>query len=281
MARFQLIRAALAAALLSSPAYAQLGPRAVGPSVNTQTGTTYTVLNSDCGKLVTFSNGSAVAVTLPQAGAASQFAAQCEIRFANRGAGTVTVTPTTSTIDGQASVAIASGGGFTVNSSGGQWYTYGRAASAPSSGTVTSVATGAGLTGGTITATGTVAATTNTLTTAIVFVLDGGGSVLTTGVKGDVEIPFACTITAARLLADQSGSIVVDIWKDTYANFPPTDADSITSSAPPTISSATKAEDTTLTGWTTSITAGNILRFNVDSATTVTRVTVSLTCVKS
>jgi hypothetical protein len=114
---------------------------------------------------------------------------------------------------------------------------------------------------------------------AIPFIIDGGGSAITTGIKGDLEIPFACTIQAARAAADQSGSIVVDIWKDTYANYPPTDADTITASAPVTISTATKSEDTTLTGWTTTITAGDFLRFNVDSATTVTRVLVSLTAV--
>ena len=110
----------------------------------------------------------------------------------------------------------------------------------------------------------------------ITFVIDGGGSAITTGIKGDLEIPFACTITAVTLLADQSGSIVIDIWKDTYANFPPTDADTITASAVPTISTATKAQDTTLTGWTTAITAGDTLRFNVDSITTCERVTLSL-----
>jgi hypothetical protein len=31
-----------------------------------------------------------------------------------------------------------------------------------------------------------------------------------------------------------------------------------------------------LTGWTTSISAGDVLRFNVDSVTTCTRVTLSL-----
>lgn len=111
---------------------------------------------------------------------------------------------------------------------------------------------------------------------AIEFVIDGGGSTITTGVKGDVRSQITGTIERASLLADQSGSIVVDIWKDTYANYPPTDADSITASAPPTISSATKSEDTTLTGWTTAVTAGDTLRFNVDSATTITRVTVIL-----
>ncbi len=111
---------------------------------------------------------------------------------------------------------------------------------------------------------------------AIEFVIDGGGSAITTGIKGDLEIPFACTITAVAMLADQSGSIVVDIWKQTYADYPPEDANSITASAPPTITNAVKSQDTTLTGWTTAISAGNILRFNVDSVTTCQRVTISL-----
>lgn len=110
----------------------------------------------------------------------------------------------------------------------------------------------------------------------ISFVIDGGGGVIQTGIAGDLEIPFACTIIAATLLANASGSIVVDIWKDTYANFPPTDADSITASAVPTISSATKDQDTTLSGWTTSVSAGDVLRFNVDSCSTITRCVVSL-----
>ena len=101
--------------------------------------------------------------------------------------------------------------------------------------------------------------------------IDGGGSAITTGVKGYIEVPFAMTIDRAAFLCDQSGSIVVDVWKDTYANYPPTDADSITASAPPTITTATKSEDETLTGWTTSVTAEDILGFNVDSITAVER----------
>jgi hypothetical protein len=112
---------------------------------------------------------------------------------------------------------------------------------------------------------------------AIEFVIDGGGSAITTGTKGFLEIPWDCTITKATLLADQTGSIVIDVWVDTYANFSPTDADSITASAPPTLSSARSSQDSTLTGWTTSLTSGNIIGFNVDSASTVERVTLSLT----
>ena len=107
-------------------------------------------------------------------------------------------------------------------------------------------------------------------------IIDGGASVITTGVKGYLEIPFACTIQAVTLLANLSGSIVIDIWKDTYANFPPVVGDSIVASAKPTISAAVKSQDTTLTGWNTTVNAGDILGFNVDSVTTITKVTLSL-----
>lgn len=119
----------------------------------------------------------------------------------------------------------------------------------------------------------------------IEFIIDGGGSAITTGMKGYVEVPFAGTITAARLLGDQSGSIVVDIFKCTYSAFDPTthpaSGDKITASAPPTISSAKKSQDTTLTGWTTAVAAGDILAFNVNSVTSLTRVTASLTVSKT
>lgn len=107
-------------------------------------------------------------------------------------------------------------------------------------------------------------------------VIDGGGSAITTGVKGYLQIPFNATITGWTILADTSGSCVVDVWKDTYANYPPTIADVITASAKPTLTAATKATSTTLTGWTTTITAGDVLAFNVNSASTVTRITVTL-----
>lgn len=108
------------------------------------------------------------------------------------------------------------------------------------------------------------------------FIIDGGGSTITTGKKGYVEIPFAMTIEGVTMLADQSGSIVVDIWKDTFANFPPLDGDSITASAVPTISAAVKSQDLTLTGWTTAVVAGDVVGFNVDSITTIQRVTIAL-----
>jgi hypothetical protein len=127
-------------------------------------------------------------------------------------------------------------------------------------------------------------AVAGTTTDVIGFTIDGAGSVITTGVKGFIRIPYAATITAVTVLSTDAsattGSIVVDIWKDTYANYPPTVADTITASAKPTLSSANKSLDSTLTGWTTSISAGDVLGFKVDSVSTVTRVIVELTVTK-
>lgn len=119
-------------------------------------------------------------------------------------------------------------------------------------------------------------ATTNQNLRSISLTLDGGGSVITTGVKADVRIPYSGTITGWELVANTSGSIVIDVWKDTYANFPPTVADTIAGTEKPTLSSATKNQDLTLSTWTTTVTAGDYLRFNVDSASTVTRVHLSI-----
>jgi len=106
--------------------------------------------------------------------------------------------------------------------------------------------------------------------------IDGGGVAITTGQKKYLRIPYACEITVAELVADVSGSIVIDVWKDTYANYPPTVADTITAAAKPTLSTAIKSTDATLTGWTKTLAEGDYLGFNVDSATTVTWAHLSL-----
>jgi hypothetical protein len=102
--------------------------------------------------------------------------------------------------------------------------------------------------------------------------IDATGSSITTGTKGYISIPYNCTITGWVLLADVSGSIVIDVWKDTYGNYPPTLADSIAGSEKPTLSSAIKNQDLSLTTWSTSVTAGDTIAFNVDSVSTVQRV---------
>lgn len=111
------------------------------------------------------------------------------------------------------------------------------------------------------------------------YVIDGGGLTLTTGSKGYIEIPFSGTITAVRMQADSTGSIVIDVKKATYSGLPTTS--SICASAKPTLSSARKMQDSTLTGWTTTVTAGDWLEFNVDSVSSLTRIVISLTIVRT
>lgn len=111
--------------------------------------------------------------------------------------------------------------------------------------------------------------------TSITFVFSGAGSPILPGYAGDLQIPFAGTITEATLVADQTGSTVIAISKSSYAGFPGSLA-SIVASAPPTLTAAQKSVNSTLTGWTTSIAAGDILRFSVTSASSVTSVTLTL-----
>lgn len=106
--------------------------------------------------------------------------------------------------------------------------------------------------------------------------MTGGGTPLTAGLQTDIRVPYNCTIVEATLLADVSGSAVMDIWKVAFASFPATSANKITASAPPTLSSASNETDTTLTGWTTAITAGDCLRFSLNSSATVTRLVLIL-----
>ncbi len=88
-------------------------------AVNAQTGTTYTVVSGDATQLLTLSNASAVAVTLPQA--TGSFAAGWYADVRNKGVGDVTITPTTSTIAGGATLVLKQHQGVRIVSDGTHW----------------------------------------------------------------------------------------------------------------------------------------------------------------
>lgn len=110
-------------------------------------------------------------------------------------------------------------------------------------------------------------------------VFDGVGAELITGVWGDVPIHFDGIITRWRLLALEAGDLQVDVWKTDYAGYPPTVSDSITGSDVPLLSGADKNESVALTGWTTKVNVGDVLRFNIDSVSGITRATLTLTLI--
>lgn len=114
----------------------------------------------------------------------------------------------------------------------------------------------------------------------ITFVIDGGGVAIAANQQVDLpDFPFPATITGWTITADVSGSAVVTISKATYANFP-TFTD-ISGTEKPTLSSAQKNQDLTLTTWTTALAQGDTLRANVDSASTVKRLSITLRFVRT
>lgn len=108
----------------------------------------------------------------------------------------------------------------------------------------------------------------------IAIVLGDKSAVISTGAKAPIPVKDDMTIVGWSLLADQSGSIQVDVWNDSYANYPATVADSIVT---PTITSAVKNQ---ATGLTIDIDKGSHIIMNVDSVSTITECTVVLHCVR-
>jgi hypothetical protein len=106
--------------------------------------------------------------------------------------------------------------------------------------------------------------------------VDGGGTVLTTGSKGMVIVPFACTITGWSIVADQAGSVTFDVDKaaDGASTNPSV---SIVASAAPALSTDQIERSTTLTGWTTAVAANDVIEFEVSgSPATITRATLQI-----
>lgn len=117
------------------------------------------------------------------------------------------------------------------------------------------------------------------------FVATNGGDVIATGSLGDLIIPFNAYISSWSLLSDISTNATIDIFKTTYNNYgtdgAPNATNTITGTEKLTLSSATKNTSTALTGWTTTINTNDVLRFNVNSVSAATKLTVALKVIKT
>lgn len=157
--------------------------------------------------------------------------------------------------------------------------TWGEVGSKPS--LVNSVSVGTGLSATTSTGDVTLSwtGTTNTREAMVIWSV-GESSTLTTGLVGWLPVPFDGQLTEGWLLLDATGSIDVDVWLQTITSHPATNGDSITGGSELTISGGDSYRNTTLTAWSTTITAGDILYFNIDSSSTATQVTIGLRMLK-
>lgn len=112
-------------------------------------------------------------------------------------------------------------------------------------------------------------------------VFDGGGEPIEAGMEAETFVPFGFTITAVRMLADQIGNAVVDVWVAAVAGYPPIDGNSITAAAPATLTADNESVNSMLTGWTVTHAAGVVVKFHVDSVSAVERLSVLLVVTKS
>jgi len=160
-------------------------------------GTTDTILSSDCASGVQYTSASAVAVTLPQA--TGSFAA-CSLEIIVSGSGTVTVTPTTSTITTGAgttgaSLPIAAGLNAEVTALSGNYIATGTVFGGTGSGTVTH-------TGGALTANDLVLGAGSADTKVAAGIVTDGTSKITLGVAGT-------SVGAVAMNNATSGSVTV------------------------------------------------------------------------
>ncbi len=99
----------------------------------------------------------------------------------------------------------------------------------------------------------------------------------TSGVGTPATANFSCTINKAQAIADASGSITVDVWK--AAGAIPGSGNKISSTHPVTLSSAQLNQNSALTSWTTSVSAGDVFWANVATVDgSLTSATVQLWC---
>ena len=111
--------------------------------------------------------------------------------------------------------------------------------------------------------------------------VEGGTNVVSTGAKANITMPFNLTFDNWRVLASDTGTIYFSLYKGTYADYPPTTKmhGGLTG---PHIIAGIKDQETSIAGWTgLSLSNGDIMRVEVDSAQTITNATLSMDYHKS
>lgn len=106
-----------------------------------------------------------------------------------------------------------------------------------------------------------------------------GDGLLTSSIQAGtttyLRLPYAGTISQWHIVANAATTCTIDIWKANAAL--PTIANTITASAKPSLSAATTTSSSTLSGWTTSVAANDVLAFNlVSSSGTASEITITL-----
>ncbi len=109
--------------------------------------------------------------------------------------------------------------------------------------------------------------------------VDGSNSVLTSGVKGYIIIPYNATITSWAIVGNNSGDCIVDIWRGSNYSIP-TISDSITGTEKPNLNSQQINSSDSITSWVKDIFINDVISFNIVSATNISRINLIITVIK-
>jgi hypothetical protein len=177
--------------------------------VNEQTGS-YTLQPQDNNRLIVFDSASAVTFTLPDQSAVDWIGGTFAASVANMGDGAVTISPSSSTIDGQSSLTLEQYEGIELHSNGSNYFTVRGMGTGGGSGGVTSVAltvpSRQSVSGSPVTSSGTLAITDNTQSANEVFAGPVSGSAAAPGFRSLVaaDLPVATTSSLGAVQPDNA-----------------------------------------------------------------------------
>ena len=117
-------------------------------------------------------------------------------------------------------------------------------------------------------------ANTADLTRTINYVVDYGSSTITLGDKGCLAIDVTGVIESWVLVADKIGSLVLDIKKSSYTDYP--NVTTICGGVRPSLVNQNKNTSDNLSAWNKVLNAGDILNYNVISATGINKFSIAL-----
>lgn len=97
----------------------------------------------------------------------------------------------------------------------------------------------------------------------------------------DFYVASTATLKAILLFTDvPAGNVIVDIWKTSFAGFPPTGANSICGTARPTLTTGMQkllftSAQMAAAGWTTTVNAGDVIRLVAGSVSGINQLVVA------
>ena len=115
------------------------------------------------------------------------------------------------------------------------------------------------------------------LSHSVTFVVDGSGTVLTTGTKNPIKIPFGGSLVGWVMMCSPSGSVTADVYRAADGAGLPVTSIVGGSGTKPAVSSNVENSSMSFTSWTsTTLAAKDNLAINLSGITTATYVELTL-----